>query len=283
MNPDRPAPELSPEELRQVEAFAEELRAAHPAPPLSPEFSARLAELHQPRWTFGRALQQNRLLRVAAGLLVTVAGSVPVMAVLQLLSAPADDQPWVHFDPPRTSPAVEVPVAPELPAPPAPADDLADSLDESFVVAVDRQSRMNRASFRWHQAYPVDAPVPAFDPGAGAPAGLSAGLALRCGLVTPEQLSVPADWAQSSPEQVWLELERLLASEHPLAPSGPLVTRIRQLWNGDPSSRPWLAGWIWVLDGERDPALGQLPAGVGADLQVSWEAADRSSLVWPAD
>ncbi|MBC8329023.1 MAG: hypothetical protein H8E31_09780 [Planctomycetes bacterium] len=283
MSDPRPLPELGADEVRRLEAFAEELRLAHRPPPLSPGFAERLAERQVPRWTWRRAMRQNRLLRVAAGVLVTVAASVPVMAVIQLLTAPRTDPPAISFQAPRPAPAVEVPEDGVLPTAPANTTDLTEALDGSFIVAGDRQGRLDRASFRWRQNYPVEAPA-AFEPAPGElDAGLAQGLALRFGRLEAGDVAALAAPAAASPEQLWLELERQLASGHPAMPADDLVTRVRQLWDAETSSRAWLAGWIWILDGERNSLLDRLPDAGGAGFQVFWKAADRNRQVWPAD
>lgn len=269
-----------PDEAARLEAFAAELRAAHPDPPLSAGFAERLSAPAAAPWSFRRALRHNALLRVAAALLVTCAASVPVLAVVQLLRRAPVEPPVFGYLPRAASPAVAAPPGADLrtvaPATPDPAE----LYDDGWVVAVERDNRLARASLRWHRAFPVAAPG---DPAALSTLGAAAraGLELRFGLRRAEALPVPADWSHASAEELWLELERRLALAAPSAPMPPLVTRVRQLWQSDVAAQPWLAGWIRILDGAAPPVPALRPGG--EDLRLFWEAADRDDLLWPSD
>ncbi|RMH03775.1 MAG: hypothetical protein D6702_05105 [Planctomycetota bacterium] len=271
-----------PIEDPELAALAEELRAAWPDPPLSPGFLTRLEAELPARWTWRRALRQNRLLRTAAALLVTAAASVPVMAVVSLLGGRRPAPPPISFEPapaPIVLAAGDDVAGLELEPPTSP--DPAEVLDRSWIVALDRLNRLRRASFRWHRIFP---PADAGAPADALPAGpIGTGLGLRLGLVRPEEVPVLAAPSAASAVDLWLELERRLAGEDQDTPGPDLADRVRRLWNDRPGDRPWLAGWIWILDGRRPPELAApLPLPPAAS-GVSWTVLDRRPDLWPAD
>jgi hypothetical protein len=266
-----------PREERELEALAEELRAAHADPPLRAVTLERILAHAVPVWSFRRALRQNRLLRAAAAMLVTVSGAIPVLAVVQLLQQRGAEAPELAFELPAPPPAVLSEPVESWTTTPPPHPDLLERLDDSWVVAIERDSRLQAASFRWQKIYPVDAPE-AFADFAGADA-LRAGLALRFGALDAAAVPALAEPAAADAAELWLELERLLAAGVGGMPVDALVTRVRQLWNERPEDRPLLAGWIHLLDGA--PVADAAPGLEGA-ARVSWEAAERRSLLWPA-
>jgi hypothetical protein len=132
--------------LSELESFAEELRSVHPRPQLGADFSAKVRARLIPSWSFRQALRSNRLVRAAALVLITLTGSVPVLAVFALVISSSPEPAPIGFLPPTPPPMVDDPAAPD-PAVLTPAvpgiEELLDEVWMAELVAENERKRMN--------------------------------------------------------------------------------------------------------------------------------------------
>ncbi|HJM38517.1 MAG TPA: hypothetical protein QGG59_00205 [Planctomycetota bacterium] len=137
-----------PEDLQ---AFADELRLAHPNEGLSPDFSSRLLREQVPVWSFSSALRQNRLVRMAAGFLVLLTASVPVLAVLSLVIEPEITVPAIGFDLPYSIQNIETEDIPVVETIPPYVPPLAELLDESWRAEVEKQNEAQSSALEFER------------------------------------------------------------------------------------------------------------------------------------
>jgi hypothetical protein len=218
--------DMNPQEEKQLDLLADELRQAVPDSPLSADFDNRLqARLAAQPWTLRSALQSNRLLRVAAALLFVTTVVGPVSALVLMFVRPEfvpTELVWLLGNPSQESVSVHEPVfEPVIP----PADP---SLEEAFGLpwhkAVERSNRMALAILQWNRAYSSsEFPVP---------------------VQTPALM----DWSQATEKDIKDEFERRCLLNLHSPPPASLAERIKTLQNrGDVP--PWLQAWRWVLEG----------------------------------
>ena len=91
------AEEFTPDELHQLDRLAASLREACPDPSLSSGFHHALSTRLRRGWSFRSALEQNLLIRVAAGLLMVSMVAAPVAALVSLLRNPEPDRLVLGF------------------------------------------------------------------------------------------------------------------------------------------------------------------------------------------
>ena len=261
--------EFETDELRALVELGEELRAACPDPPLADDAVDRIAERAVPVWSLRQSWREQPLLRVAAVLLLALASTVPVAAVIRLLQAPASAPPRIEFQLPEEPRAVDRSVAPmpdlvplEVPLPES-------RLDDAWLDALDIENRWLQASHRWHEVFPVRGL--ARRDLSGLAAGARAGLELRLGWRAAAASPALEDWSTADADQLWAELERRLArgATRP-APAG-LRSRLVELWE-EPELRAWLAGWRCIHDHDLTGPVAAHPRPGGEGLSVLWEA-----------
>ncbi len=132
-----------------LEEFADELRSALEDPALPSDLRTRLSSPRLWPWTFRGAVQNNRVLRTAASVLILLCVSVPVMAVIALMESRSSDLPILQFEPvPQNLPSDSVRELPLVPiVPPDPV--LVDPLDDAWAAAV----RVENTRLRWLQSW----------------------------------------------------------------------------------------------------------------------------------
>jgi hypothetical protein len=208
-------------EQAELEALAAELRASVAPTPLSSGFAERLDLRLSRAWTLRAAMDRNPVLRVAAGLLVLVLAGAPLAALVGLLPGWPGRRPDLGFDAPALPPAVETPVAQDVPpvVPPFDSDDLL--FTPEWRQALERANRMALAGASWAAA----------------------------GRTTSVAAAEAVDWQAADAAVLAAEFERRCARGIALPPEPALEARVRELaaQGGDPR----LAGWLWVLDGVR--------------------------------
>ncbi|KAA3607821.1 MAG: hypothetical protein DWQ01_12090 [Planctomycetota bacterium] len=241
-----PDPPLSAalEEALQNEALAFELQKAHSEPPLSAGFRDRLWRHWQaapaPIWTMRGAFQRNPVLRVAAALLVMSTLAVPITGMVYFLNPPKPEHPVIQVQVPRGNgpgAVAEEIWQPHLETPASP--DLEEWLatqvfDDSWMVAVEQQNRLAALSFAWHQRFPISNAGPPPEAGEASWSGEAKGFALRLAWLAPES-GRQQDWPNLSAVDLWLEMEHRLAlapsrQQELQAPPEGLVQRFRELW-----------------------------------------------------
>ena len=205
------------EERAQLDALAEELRAACPQPPLSRSFLERLdARLAQP-WTLRAAMDRNPVLRAAAGLLVLLMAGAPLAALIGLLPGWPGQRPELGFDVPALPPQVEEPAA-EAKVPVVPPYDGDELFTPEWRRELERANRMALAGASWNDAGLGEAAAPTIE-----------------------------DWSRADAEALWQEFRHRCASGVSLPPSPALEARVRVL--AEEGGDPRLGAWLWVLDG----------------------------------
>ncbi len=270
-----------PAECRELDALGEELRDAFPLPELSPGFLEDLRSARVPIWSFRRALRQNLLIRVATVLLVGLTATVPVLAVVSLILRPATQAPILRFQPrPDLLPSDEgsaraVPgaIAPDEPP-------LQELLSDAWVLSVERENRLQRASYVWRHSFPR--PLATTSLPEALPEPLRRGLELRLGRRPPSPVA-PAEafWGRAGPWDLWAELERRLArgSTEPIPTE--LVERVAHLEaKDDPVADFWLRGWAYVLHGEETSTLPPPPPDPFPGWKLLWRELACPELPW---
>jgi len=252
---------LSAEEQAQLDAFAQELRDAHPEPKLS---SGWQEQLHQriwsqdqhgvSHWTLRLSMEKNPWMRVAASLLLIAVVAAPVSAVFSLMVGPKQEAFTLGFDP-------AIPDLPErhqesLEADPHRGTD-ADSLhgvhppfgeEQEFawspaaLEALSRSNRLALASQRW-QASSQSGDV-------------QASLQARAARLRDSVGAMPEPrWSEASEQDLW-DAFLLRCSQGSLAvPDATLFARVHALRQDLADGAPLpagLAAWIWVADGSRN-------------------------------
>ncbi|MDP6850855.1 MAG: hypothetical protein QGH51_07035 [Planctomycetota bacterium] len=138
-----------PEDLK---AFAEELRAAHPENVLSPGFAKKLNDERAPAWSFSTALRNNSMVRMAAGVLVFLTASVPILAVLSFIAKPEPNIPAIGFEPLQDPPQIEKEDVPAIHTIPPTVPPLAELLDESWRSELEKSNQYQQASLEIREA-----------------------------------------------------------------------------------------------------------------------------------
>jgi hypothetical protein len=220
---DAPLPPAA--ESAELQALAEELRRAHPAPALSEDFSDNL-RIRMARSSGLRALlNHSQLARAAATILVISISMAPVLALVHILPWLRETKLVIQVEqlllPPLAEPAEAV--LPPLPLPQDPT-----VFDPAWIESVTRQNRMARAAASWTMN--------------GAPAPLRTSLE-------------PSTWETASAGDLWQEfLRRCAQGGHGPLPAG-LLNRLEVLsLVGGSEERRILAPWIWVVSGSSVPA-----------------------------
>ncbi|NQU48238.1 MAG: hypothetical protein HQ519_06295 [Planctomycetes bacterium] len=220
--------DLDHQEQLELDRLADELEASFKNPTLSDGFADLLqARLQEHPWSFRGAIQNNRVLRLAASLLVitTVVGPISALVVL-IINAEPEKSVVPIWDLPTFEEALTQEVQPkdDLAVPP-----LDTSLEEAFGLdwheAVAQSNRMALIMRQWTEAnQDVAFDTPAMAPG-------------------------QMNWTDADLDAIQSEFERrcLLGISSP--PPSSLAERILQLPTGVAEGQAWISAWQWVLNG----------------------------------
>jgi hypothetical protein len=236
MNPPtdpKPARPTELDSVAELDALADQLRAACGKPAeLSSSFEPELQHLLQSQpWTLRMAMSNNRMLRVAAALLLVTTLGGPIAALVMMFTPAVQPTTEITMLPPQVLPDFEPDAQPEPEAAIPPIDP---SLEEAFGLdwqqAMQRSNRMSVIIGQWQAALAPD--------------------------TAPKASPSPAylDWQNASLRELEAEFDRrcLLGLTSPPPPT--LVLRIRELLANlerlEAAQAPsWLQAWAWVLDG----------------------------------
>lgn len=251
---------LSAEEQAQLDAFAQELREAHPEPLL---LSGWQEQLHQRIWSQGQhgvahwtlrlSMEKNPWMRVAASLLLIAVVAAPVSAVFSLMVGPKQEAFTLGFDP-------AIPDMPERHQ-----ESLEESLDlgsgadflhgvhpplgeeqefawsPAALEALSRSNRLAIASQRWQAA--------------SQRGDLQVSLQARAKRLLANAGTVPAmDWSQASEQDLWDAFLKRCSRGSLYVPQDPVFARAQELRQTLADGAPVPAGiaaWIWVAEGTR--------------------------------
>ncbi|MDP7062827.1 MAG: hypothetical protein QF489_07845 [Planctomycetota bacterium] len=242
--------QIPEQEQQELDRLGAELRDAMPTVHLDEDFHERLAVTLQDSWTFRSALQNNGMIRMAAGLLVMTLAAAPVAAWVGLWPSQKQERPSIGFELPE-----------ELDIDQS-GGTLGDSQGHQVVgpndefevvewtperrVALERYNRLVSAvAFYEGQALSANAPI-----------------ASAWGESQP--------WANATDEILWQEFERRCASADLSPLPSELVARCEAMLaaplaaDAPKQQRIAYAAWSWLLDGEQ---------AADQDLPVAWQGA----------
>jgi hypothetical protein len=242
--------QIPEEEQHELDLLGAELRDAMPEVRMSADFNERLAAGMQSSWTFRSALQNNRLIRMAAGLLVMTLAAAPVAAWVGLWPQQKKNPPAIGFELPE-----EIDVDQSGGA-------LGDSEGNQVIgpndefeavewsperkIALERYNRLVTAV----ASFEVNSPGTAFE--------------------QVENWGAENSWASASEQTLWLEFGRRCAQADLSPLPAALVDRCEILLaapldrNMSMSVRVTRAAWLWLLEGEQ---------AVAGSLSLTWEDA----------
>lgn len=211
----------------ELDALAEELRAACVVTELKPGFEGELQQLLTPAWTWKKALGRDPWMRLAAGLLVMSTVAAPVAAVMEWVFRSPKTSVVLGFEP--WTPPLEVDTEDGWdPGTVPPFISMEDGpFGLSWQNAVELSNRMAKAVAQWKQTHPLGG---AFS---SAPAFLV--------------------WDKVGAKALEHELIRRCALGILDPPPAGLVSRVQKLAN-DGGHAEALKGWLWVLNGTGNSA-----------------------------
>lgn len=218
--------EIDPTEQAHLDALADELQQELQQPALSAGFVDQLQERMQAEpWTLRSALHRNRMLRLAASLLLitTVAGPVSALVILFTKSDP--QTPGIIWDPPASPLEIEEAMEPKVdPAIPPIDPDLEEAFGMDWHAAIEQSNRMALVIRQWEEAHQDVAS----DQAPLAPALM--------------------DWRGATVEQIEQEFRRRCMLGINTPPPGALAERVLDLQNAE-KGQDWVRAWQWVLQG----------------------------------
>jgi hypothetical protein len=220
--------DLDHQEQLELDQLADELEASFKNPALSDGFADLLqARLQEHPWSFRGAIQNNRMLRLAASLLLITTVVGPVSALVFLFVNAEPGNPVVPiWDPPTFVEGLTEESQPkdDLAVPPVDA-----SLEEAFGLdwheAVAQSNRMALIMRQWTE--------------------VNQDVAFAAPTMAPAQM----DWTDAQLHAIRSEFERrcLLGISSP--PPSSLAERILQFTAEEAEGQGWIRAWQWVLNG----------------------------------
>jgi hypothetical protein len=221
-----------PEPTVELDRLADELRDACGPVEMSSSFELDLQDrLQSNPWTLRVAMNNNRMLRVAAALLLVTTLGGPITALVMMFTPAPATTTEISMLPPQALPEIEEDLQPEPEAAIPPVDP---SLEVAFGLdwqqAVQRSNRMAQVVGQWR-------------------AGRKD---LRPEAASPSPALM--DWANASLSQLAIEFQRRCTLDLSSPPPAGLALRIRELYSAAKQSEPsaipnWLQAWAWILDG----------------------------------
>ncbi|MCP4091914.1 MAG: hypothetical protein GY747_00555 [Planctomycetes bacterium] len=242
--------QIPEQEQHELDQLGAELRDAMPEVSLSEDFHEHLAAKIENSWSIRSAFQNNRMIRMAAGLLVMTLAAAPVAAWVGIWPQQKKNPPAIGFEIPE-----EVNVDESGGALGDSEDNQVTGPNDEFEavewspqrrVALERYNRLVTAVASY-ELHGQDMELARF-----------------------EGFSDQSAWASASEESLWLEFARRCAQADLSPLSAELVARCTLMLaapldrNASKQQRAAYAAWAWLLEGEQAKA---------ADLQMNWPSA----------
>ncbi len=143
-------PSDSLEQNLEFAKFAEELFEAHPDGEIASTFIGDLRLHVASKWSFRSAMKNNGLVRAAAMLLITLTGSVPVLAIIAMVVQAQPEKTSIGFNLPKQLPQIENPQAPDPALKSPTAQELDDLLDEEWLAELHSDNRNKQFQYVLH-------------------------------------------------------------------------------------------------------------------------------------
>ncbi len=216
--------DMDPREQAELDALATEMQRHLVQPELSAGFVDLLQErLQAEPWTLRAAIRRNRLLRLAASLLLITTVAGPVSALVILFTQPESKTPVIGVDLPEPLIEVEEDIEPDFdPAVPPLDPSLEDAFGMDWHEAVEQSNRMALVIRQWNEANQDVA-----DGGAHLAPALM-------------------DWTHATEAQIADEFRRRCQLGIVTPPPSTLAERVIEL---DAAGNGWAQAWQWVLSG----------------------------------
>jgi hypothetical protein len=216
---------LQPGEQAELDALAGELEQLQ-QPVLSEGFVDQLQErLQAEPWTLRTAIHSNRMLRLAAALLLITTVGGPLSALVILFGNKEPETPVLDWELPNLTELAEEPIEPRFdPVVPPTDPDLEEAFGLDWHAAVEQSNRMALVIRQWSDSNQE---------------------------VADQQPSLaPAlmDWSDASLTEIKQEFGRRCQLGIATPPPASLSERIKQLQGSD-QELDWVQAWQWVLDG----------------------------------
>lgn len=251
---------LSAQEQAELDAFAAELRRAHPEPVVSAAWQEQLrqrlwsqSQHGLTHWTLRLSMERSPWMRVAASLLLIAVVAAPVSAVLSLMASQEKEALTFGFDP----------AVPDMPdrheasqdvaweghstegaihgvSPPF-GEDQAPAWSEAALLALGQSNRLALASQRWQSALQADS--------------LESSLRARAFLLQNRaEPRAALDWAVATEQDLWDAFLLRCAQGSLEVPEAAVFARAKTLQQElAPGALvpAGIAAWCWIAEGKR--------------------------------